>query len=365
MQFKSNKPIVVTVPSLSSIDEFTEILKSAWDSRILTHNGPLVQRLEKEVNAFLNTSQCVAVTNGTVALQLAIKAYGLIGEIITTPFSWIATASAINWEQCTPVFVDIDPETFNIDPSRIEAAITPNTCAIMPVHVFSNPADIDAIEVIAKKHNLKVIYDAAHAFAVNYKGKTVMEYGDISCTSFHATKIFNSGEGGACFTKDFDIFKKLQRLRFFGHDDSKEITDDGMNGKMTEIHSAIGLANLKYVNEVIRKRKEIFSIYKTNLEGLDGIKFQKFNADNYNYSYMPVVFKSEDKLSKIISALNTANVFPRRYFNPSLNTIKYLNCNGKMPFSEDLALRIVCLPSHNDLDFESIHNICDLIKNNY
>lgn len=193
---ENNEPVYVTKPSLAPLEEYKQVLESAWNSGVLTHNGPLVQKLEKELEAYLKVDNLVAMTNGTIALQLAIKAFGLKGEIITTPFTWIATASAIQWENCTPVFVDIDPKTFNIDPSKIQDAITHRTCGIMPVHVFGNPCDTDAIQTIAAKHNLKVIYDTAHGMCVNYKGKSLLAYGDITATSFHATKIFNSGEGG-------------------------------------------------------------------------------------------------------------------------------------------------------------------------
>ncbi|MBI9066040.1 MAG: DegT/DnrJ/EryC1/StrS family aminotransferase [Salinivirgaceae bacterium] len=347
------------------MENFVEILKQAWDTRVLTHNGPLVQRLEKEVNKILELESTIALTNGTIALQLAIRSLELKGEIITTPFSWIATASAIKWEGCRPVFVDIDPETLNIDPKKIEAAITSDTVAIMPVHVFSNPCDIDAIEEIAKRFNLKVIYDAAHSFMVNYKGKSIMEYGDVSCTSFHATKLFNTGEGGACFTNNVELFEKLKRLRFFGHNEAKEIVEDGLNGKMTEIHAAVGLANLPFLSEVLSKRKAIYNIYKEKLSHIEAISFQRINESEYNYSYMPLIFNSEEECLKILASLNESNIFPRRYFYPSLNTISAVKHYSQMKHSEDIASRILCLPSHNDLDFDQVNEICDIILKNY
>jgi len=358
---KFDQPKYVSVPSLPPIDEFTRILQPAWDSRVLTHNGPLVQLLEKNVNQYLNTKNTVSVTNGTIALQLAIRALDLSGEIITTPFSWIATASAIRWENCTPVFVDIDKDTFNIDPEKIEAAITSKTSAIMPVHVFSNPANIDHIEDIAKKHNLKTIYDAAHAFGVNYKGKSVMEYGDISCTSFHATKIFNTGEGGACFAQEEELFERLKRIRFFGHDNNKEIVEDGINGKLTEIHAAIGLANLPMLNSVIEKRKVIYKLYHDKLKKTNDIQFQKFNAEEYNYSYLPIVLPSEQICLDLIKNLSSFNAYPRRYFYPSLNTIKAVGSYVQMPVSENISKRILCLPSNNDLSIKEGEQIADII----
>ena len=359
-----NKNIYVSVPSLPPMEEFVSILNSAWDNKILTHNGPLLQELEKKVAKFINHNNVVAVTNGTIALQLAIKALDLHGEIITTPFTWIATASAIRWENCDPVFVDIDLDTFNIDPNKIEDAITHRTTAIMPVHVFSNPCDIEAIEGIAKKHNLKVIYDAAHAFGVNYKNKSIMEYGDISCTSFHATKIFNSGEGGACFSNDFALVEKLKRLRFFGHDDNKNIVEDGCNGKMTEIHAALGLANLPYLTDVIKRRKEIYQLYFNELNEMKKIRFQKFNPNAYNYSYMPLVFSSENVLLTIEKKLKENNIYPRRYFYPSLNTLKSIKSIIPLEKSEELAKHILCVPSNNWISNDDVKKITNIIKEN-
>jgi dTDP-4-amino-4,6-dideoxygalactose transaminase len=356
-----NKPIYVTAPSLAPLEEYKQILESAWESGILTHNGPLVQRLEKELMAYLNTKHMVIMNNGTVALQLAIKALGLKGEIITSPFTWIATASAIQWENCNPVFVDIDPETFNIDPKKIETAITHRTCAIMPVHVFGNPCDTESIETIARKYNLKVIYDAAHGVCVNYKGHSLLSYGDITATSFHATKIYNTGEGGACVTADNDLFQRLRRLRFFGHDENKDIVDDGCNGKMTEVHAALGLANLPYQEDVLKNRRAIFERYYENLNPSGLVRFQKFDPEAYNYSYMPVVFESEEKLLEVQARLNGQKIFPRRYFYPSLNTMQAVAPYTPMPLSEDLAQRIMCLPSHNRMDLDTVDHISRII----
>ncbi len=358
----AEKPVYVTMPSLPPLEEYDRWLAKAWASGILTHNGPLVRQLETELSAYLGLKNLVAVTNGTIALQLAIKAFRLKGEIITSPFTWVATASAIQWENCTPVFVDIDPGTFNIDPAKIEDAVTHRTCAIMPVHVFGNPCDVDAIEEIARRRGLKVIYDAAHGMCVNYKGKSLLEYGDISATSFHATKIFNTGEGGACIARDNDIFQRLRRLRFFGHDENKDIVDDGCNGKMTEIHAALGLANLPHQDGVLKKRKDIFEHYFENLKDVENIRFQKFDKDAYNYSYLPVVFGSEEEVTGLEAKLKEHNIFPRRYFYPSLNTLKAVAPYTPMPLSEDLASRILCLPSHSRLTPENIDLICRVIK---
>jgi dTDP-4-amino-4,6-dideoxygalactose transaminase len=266
------------------------------------------------------------------------------------------------WEKCTPVFVDVDPDTFNIDPQKIEERITDKTSAILPVHVFSNPCDVDAIQEIADKHNLKVIYDAAHAMCVNYNGKSLLEYGDISATSFHATKIFQSGEGGACITKDQQLFERLRRLRFFGHNEKKDIVDEGINGKMTEIHAALGLASLKWLDDVLRNRREKYELYMYLLGKCDFIKFQNFPADSYNYSYLPVLFEDEKQMLAVAANLNNHNIYPRRYFYPALNTIKFLSIDGNFPVAEDLASRILCLPLFYTLEKKFIEYICRLIK---
>ncbi len=359
-----DKSIYVTQPSLPPLDEYTKLLESVWESGILTHNGPLVQRLEKELCEKLKVDSFTTVTNGTIAIQMAIKALELKGEIITTPFSWIATISAIKWEGCTPVFCDIDPETLNIDSSKIEALITDKTIAIMPVHVFGNPCDVDAIEAIAKKNNLKVIYDAAHAIGSTYKDESLLSYGDISATSLHGTKLFNTAEGGGCITNNKALFQKIKRIRFFGHDDSKDIVEDGFNGKMTEVHAALGLANLKYYDEVLQDRKNKYFYYKEKLSTNENLSFQTTRHGEPNYSYFPVIFKSEELLLKVEKALNEQKIYPRRYFYPSLNTytnvVEYVN----MPISEDISKKILCLPLYFKLEYKDIDKIIQIVKEN-
>jgi len=363
MQRTKSSPVYVTEPSLPPLHEYIDLLQDVWERKILTHNGPLVQQLEKELQARYSIKNIAVVTNGTIAIQLAIKALSLSeGEIITTPFTWIATAAAVMWEKYTPRFVDIDPHTFNIDPNRIEDAITGKTRAILGVHVFSNPCDIDAIQSIAEKYHLKVIYDAAHAMCVNYEGNSLLEYGDISATSFHATKLFNTGEGGACVSSESEVHERLKRLRFFGHDDDKQIVDAGCNGKMTEIHAALGLANLNYIDEVLSNRKKTFDLYYSQLRELDFISFQKFPEGSYNYSYMPIVFNSEAKLLKVLYALEENHIFARRYFYPSLNTIEYLTEYESLEYSERLSRSILCLPSYNGLPAETVNEICEIIS---
>jgi dTDP-4-amino-4,6-dideoxygalactose transaminase len=358
----NDKPIYVTQPSLAPLDEYIKILEGVWERGILTHNGPLVQQLEKDLCEKLNIPNFVAVSNGTIALQMAIKALELKGEIITTPFTWIATVSAIKWEGCTPVFCDIDPETLNIDTTKIEALITDKTLAIMPVHVFGNPCDVDAIDAIAKKHQLKVIYDGAHAIGSTYNDKSLLEYGDITATSLHATKLLNTAEGGGCVTSNNELHEKLKRIRFFGHNDEKDIVEDGFNGKMTEVHAALGIANLKYYDDVLNDRKEKYNFCKEALSNIPGLTFQKVKQGTPNFSYFPVIFESEAQLLKVEKALNTENIFPRRYFYPSVNTYTNIVEYKATPVSEDIAKRILCLPLYWKLSLKDLETILLRIK---
>ncbi len=357
----ANKPIYVTMPTLAPREEVDKLLEGVWESGIMTHNGPLVQRFEKEVCEFLNVPQMVSCCNGTLALQMAIKAVvEKKGEIITTPFTFIASISSIMWEHCTPVFVDIDPDTLNIDPSKIEEKITCHTVAVMPVHVFGNACQIEEIDIIAKRHNLKVIYDAAHAVGVNYKGRSIMEYGDVSCTSFHATKMLNTAEGGGIFTLDKEIDAKLRRIRFFGFENHADVVEDGFNGKMTEVHAAVGLANLKYLDKALQDRNVKYARYKEILSQNPEIGFQKITVD-CNYSYFPVIFKDEATTLKVIDALKTINVFPRRYFYPSVNTFKRLVPYVPMPVSESISSRVLCLPLHVRINVQDIADISEFV----
>ena len=269
-------PIYVTRPSLAPLEEYIPYLETIWETGVMTHNGPMVQQLEHELCRYLNVEHVVCVSNGTSALQLGIRALNLKGEVITTPFTFIATANIIAWERCRPVFVDIEPDTWNIDPEKIEADISDKTSAILPVHVFSAPCAIAKIEAIADKHNLKVVYDAAHAMAVEVGEKSIMGFGDLSIVSFHATKLFNTGEGGACITADAAFAERLRNMRFFGFDPSKNIVDEGMNAKMTELSAGLGLANLRWIDRVKQNRLKKFEMYRALLTKLPYITFQKF-----------------------------------------------------------------------------------------
>ena len=357
-----NKPIHVTQPSLAPLEEYVEILEGVWERGILTHNGPLVQKLEKEISSRVGINNFIAVSNGTIALQMAIKALELKGEIITTPFTWIATISAIKWEHCTPVFCDIDPETLNINPNEIENHITDKTVAIMPVHVFGNPCDVDAIDKIAQKYNLKVIYDAAHAIGSTYKERSILEYGNISATSLHATKLLNTAEGGGCATTNDELHKKLKRIRFFGHNDEKDIVEDGFNGKMTEVHAGLGLVNLKYYEKVLSDRKCKYNLYIEGLNKIEDLSFQEIKYGTSNYSYFPIIFKTKEYLLRVEAELNKENIFPRRYFFPSVNTFDKIVNFKKCLISENISERVLCLPLYRTLEKDTIARITEIIR---
>ncbi|WP_431136688.1 DegT/DnrJ/EryC1/StrS family aminotransferase [Psychroserpens mesophilus] len=355
--------IHVTQTFLPPKKEFQSILDYAWDKNWITNRGDLVKKLESNITEKFKISNIIATTNGTLPLQIAIKALQLKGEIITTPFSYVATASSIVWESCIPVFADIENDSFNINPKEIESKITDQTCAIIATHVFGNPCNLEAIQHIANTYNLKVIYDAAHAFGVSYKGKSIFEYGDVSTCSFHATKIFHTGEGGALFTKDKQLYKTLYNLHNFGHNGPEDFHGLGINAKMSELQAAMGLAVFPYFDSIIARRE---LLYKHYLNALDTGNFQFQNIiDNsvYNYAYFPVVFESEEQLIKIKEALNSHQIFPRRYFYPSLNTVDYLN-GEPMKVSESIAKRILCLPLYYDLKEDDVNRIISIIKKN-
>jgi len=353
--------IYVTQTFMPSQEEYNTILKKSWDKSWITNRGELVQELEKSIKEKFAIPNIIATTNGTLPLQIAIKTLCLTGEIITTPFSYIASTSSIIWEGCTPVFVDIDEETLNIDASKIEAKITSKTSAILATHVFGNPCDVIAIEKVAKKYKLKVIYDAAHCFGVDYKGKSIFEYGDISTCSFHATKIFHTGEGGAIFASNTELHDKLFYHHNFGHNGPENFQGLGINAKMTELQAAMGLAVFPYFDEILAKRKLLYNLY-VKLLG-NKVKYQKITTDtSYNFAYMPVIFPTHERLLEVVEQLNNNNIYPRRYFNPSLNTIEYIN-GDSMPISEFISDRILCLPLYFNLKEDQIVDICSLINN--
>ncbi len=352
--------INVTKPFLPKIEEYNAYVKGIWERNWLTNNGPLVNELELKLKEYLGVNHLLFLSNGTIAIQIAIKALGLTGEIITTPFSYVATTSSIVWEGCEPVFVDIDKNSLNINPALIEAAITEKTTGILATHVFGNPCDIDAIDAIAKKHNLKVIYDAAHCFGTQYKGKSVFSYGDIVTTSFHATKLFHTTEGGAVFTNDAALLKQMSYLRNFGHNGPESFATVGINGKNSEFHAAMGLCNIKYVDEILAKRQSISETYDKWLGQLNLGKPEINKDAQFNYSYYPVIFKSEEALMNTIAELHGQKIFPRRYFYPCLSTLNYVK-HYDTPVSSDISKRIICLPSYHDLSSETIDMISRVI----
>lgn len=359
--------IPVTKPFLPPKDEYKQLLDGIWDREWLTNMGPLASQLEMELKAHLKLKHLLYVTNGTVALQMAIKALDLKGEIITTPFSFIATTSSIVWEACTPIFVDIEPQSLNIDPKKIEEAITEKTSAILATHVYGNPCDVVAIEKIAKKHNLKVIYDAAHAFGVEINGKSVFEYGDISTCSLHATKLYHSIEGGLLISTDPELIKKLASIRNFGISGFDAFSELGINGKNSEFHAAMGLANLKHIDEIKTKRIALSNYYDQKLANLKAYR-PLWHADSQNNgAYYPVVFESEELMLRIKNKLQMAEIGTRRYFYPSLaSALPYLQPQA-MPITDDIAKRVLCLPLYYSLSFEEIDLITRLmlrIQNN-
>lgn len=358
-----DKPIYVTQPSLANFKDYSDLLKGVWERGILTHNGPLVQQLEVELAEKLNCQNLSLVVNGTVAIQIAIKALGLKGKIITTPFTWVATISAIKWEGCEPIFCDIEEDTLNMDPMKLESLITDDTVAIMPVHVFGTACNVEEIQNIADKYGLKVIYDAAHAIGTKVSGKCIMEYGDISASSLHATKLFNTGEGGICVTTDEHLKEKINRIRFFGHDLNKDIVEDGFNGKMTEIHAALGLANLRGFDGVLQDRKVKYDYYKSQFSTLNNVTFQKISNNESNYSYFPIIFKSEKTLKDVEKELIENNFYPRRYFYPSVNTLENIVSYVEMPISESVSSRILCLPLYYGLEMSEMQLIASIIRN--
>lgn len=355
--------INVTQTYIPPIGEYAKIIQRAWDKKWITNRGELVQELEKKLRAYLAVKNLTLATNGTLPIQIAIKALGLQGEIITTPFSYVASTSAIVWENCTPVFVDIEPEHFTIDANKIEQAITSKTTAIMAVHVFGNPCDVEAIEKIAQKHSLKVIYDAAHCFGVKYKGQSIFNYGDVSTCSFHATKIFHTGEGGCFISNNKQLQDKLFYHHNFGHKTATSFYGLGTNAKMSELQAAMGLAVFNHLEEIFEGRKRVVNLYDKllNFSALQKLKIRKHIE--WNYHYYPVVFESEKILLKVQEALNKESIFPRRYFYPSLNTLDYVK-NTNCPVSESISERILCLPLYPNLSNENVEKIAQIINKN-
>lgn len=355
--------INVTKSFLPPIEEFMQEIQQIWNTHHLTNEGPILKKLEEKLCAFLDVPYVCIVSNGSLALQLAIRAMNLSGKIATTPFTYVATANAIMWEHCTPVFIDINPETLAMDLNDLKQKYTDDISAILPTHVYGNACDIEALNAFAKEKNCKLIYDGAHTFNVKYKGKAIQLFGDATTLSFHATKVFHTVEGGAIITQSKELYEKLQIMKRHGHQ-----RDDyyflGTNAKMSEIHAAMGICNLKYIDNIIAIRKQITQSYDSALSDLP-IRRPKLNPNisQYNYAYYPIMFESEHDCLRVFNALQDENIFPRRYFYPSLNTIPYFNGND-CPVSEDISRRVLCLPLHYALNKETKERIIQLVKNN-
>lgn len=353
--------INVTKSYLPPLEEYVKYLERIWASGWLTNHGPLVQELESKLAEFLNVPYVHFVSNGTIAIQIALRALEIDGEVITTPFSYVATSNSIMWEHCQPVFVDIDPRTCCIDPKKIEAGITERTRAILPVHVYGFPADVEAIEDIAGRYKLRVIYDAAHAFGCNLGERSILSYGDLSTLSFHATKIFHSVEGGAIIAHTSEMADRVNKIKSFGH-----LGDEyfmlGINGKNSEFHAAMGLCVLPHVGEIIQRRRRVCDIYFSELADTNIIFSNVPKNYRRNYAYFPVLFRSEEQLQHVKKMLNMNGVNPRRYFFPALNTLPFLERIQSCPVSEDISSRVMCLPLYDSLQEEDVKRICGLVR---
>lgn len=354
--------IPVTKTFFPPLEEYENQLKRIWKNEWLTNRGELVKELEVHLAEHLNVPNIFLTTNGTLPIQIALKVLAKGGEVITTPFSYVATTSALVWENCTPVFVDIDPEFLTIDETRIESAITEKTTAILATHVFGNPCNVEEIEKIASKHNLKVIYDAAHAFGVKYNGQSLFNYGDVSTCSFHATKIFHTGEGGAIICKDNELKERLYYNHNFGHDGPEKFHGLGINAKMSELQASMGLTVLPHIHEIFASRKKVVDYYRANLNYRNFKKIKIREGTDWNYSYFPIIFDSEEELLNIIEKLNKEGIVPRRYFYPSLNTLNYVEYT-EMKISESISKRILCLPLFVGLPEEKLGVICTILNN--
>ncbi len=346
---------------MPSLEAYTQHIQSAWDAAWLTNQGPLVRRLTERIAVALRSSEPVLTCNGTVPLQIALNRLAGRGEVITTPFSFIATASSIAWEGCTPVFVDIDPEHLTIDETLIEAAITPQTTAILATHVFGNPSAIEAIEDIARRHNLFVLYDAAHCFGVEYKGRSLFEYGDVSTCSFHATKLFHTAEGGAMFVPDESLKTRLRPAVSFGQIGPDSFDGPGINAKMSEPHAAMGLAVLDEFPRIREERRRLVALYHELLTG-SGLRYPKIReGTTWNHAYMPVLFANEASLLACMERLRKEGIESRRYFYPSLDEVAYLPA-AHAPVSHEVSRTILCLPLYVGLEDEQVERIVKILR---
>ena len=366
-----DKPIYVTSPLLPSLEDFTFLLKEIWESKMLTNNGNFHQKLEEELAKYLKVPYLSLFTNGTLPLITALQAMRITGEVITTPFSFVATTHSLWWNGIKPVFVDIEPETCNLDPSKIEAAITPKTTAIMPVHVYGKPCKTKEIQEIANKYGLKVIYDAAHAFGVEINGESILNFGDMATLSFHATKVYNTLEGGALVVHDEQTKKRIDYLKNFGFASETEVVAPGINSKVDEVRAAYGLLNLKQVDHAINSRRKVAIRYRDELQGVKGITF--FNdipGVRHNYSYFPIFINAEEygmTRDELYFKMKEHNVFGRRYFYPLISTFStYRGLDSanpdNLPIATQMSNNVICLPMHNALSENEVEYILQIIK---
>jgi len=366
----SRNSIFVTQPYLPELEEFIPYLERIWESGQLTNGGPMHQQLEEELADYLCVPEVALFNNGTNALLTALQVLDLKGEIITTPYSFVATSHSILWNGLVPVFVDIDPQTLNMDPSRIEAAITTNTCAIMPVHCYGNRCSTPTIQAIADKHGLKVIYDAAHAFAVEDAGGSILRYGDLSVLSFHATKVFNTFEGGAIICKDKATKQRINRLKNFGIVDEVCVTEAGINGKMSEVNAAFGLLQLKHLPKILKQRGEIDYLYRQELENIKGIRVvEPTDQTRSNYSYFPILIEPDYPLCRdaLYEKLKEQNIFTRRYFYPLITDFPMyaglVSAQAEnLPVATTVASQVLCLPIYPGLTISEVKSICEIIR---
>ena len=369
----SDKPIFVTQPYLPPLEEFIPYLQEIWDNKILTNGGPFHQQLEQALCEYLGVEHIALFTNGTIALITALQALRVTGEVITTPYSFVATAHSLLWNGIKPVFVDIDPNSLNMDPAKIEAAITSQTTAIMPVHCYGHPCDVGAIQKIADNYNLRVIYDAAHAFAVRDAGGSILRHGDLSVLSFHATKVFNTFEGGAIICPDAKTKQRIDHLKNFGFVDEVTVVAPGINGKMSEINAAFGLLQLKHIDRVLARRKEIDHQYRRLLKGIAGIHIvEGVGQAVANYSYFPILVDADYPLGRdeLYTKLKESNIFTRRYFYPLISEFPMYRAmqsaqRNNLPVASDMAERVLCLPIYPDLELDKVKRLVEIIKGKY
>ncbi|GAB6142755.1 DegT/DnrJ/EryC1/StrS family aminotransferase [Desulfocicer niacini] len=366
---KFDKPIYVTKPFMPPQEEFCKGLKEIWDNQWLTNNGPVLQRYQKELKTYCETDNICLFNNGTLALQIALQGMGISGEVITTPFTFVATTHALYWNKIRPVFCDIEPDYFTLDPAKVEELITPWTTAILAVHVFGRPCQLEALADIAKRHNLTLIYDAAHAFGVRVNGNPIGNYGDLSMFSFHATKLYHSIEGGMLTFKDSGLSQTFNYLKNFGFKSETEVVMPGTNAKMNEMQALMGSVVLRYMEQLVAKRKKLYQIYRERLGDVPGISFSPDpdNSVEYNYAYVPILIdEKEFRMSRddLYMKLKEYNVFARRYFYPLLNEFacyQSVSITRPLTIAKEVAEKILTLPIYMDLEEDDVNKVCDIL----